>query len=226
MSFSYLNNISWHKGQFLISNGVKVVRNGILKTIVYFTGAHKGHDRWELQHDKGYMLRYSIYKLPFSLKITVSDEVNNLRKGFPFALHLLPEWFKIQSEFEDVVPYSGEYRCFLMNRCFTISRGEKFYQTREVDDRFLEIRLVGRDHSLFKHHYPLGIDITEFGQLLFKNEDEKPFKLYEVMPFILYHATGKKDRILPYPLETLELSLLEDFSFEVFILTAHDLLQV
>ena len=102
-------------------------------------------------------------------------------------------------------------------------------------ERIMETTIVGKDKSLFKRHFPAGIDISSIGNQLFdffdnKKEVEEHFyvsndvdllSVGDIFPFILLHATSQintNGSVIPYPKESMEVNLLLDDTFDVVTL--------
>jgi hypothetical protein len=164
--------------------------------------------------------KYTIYQNPFSCRFFYTYN----------KVYIIPEWF---SSCTDLDSYHSVH---FGNNIFTC----KWYENYENcgnncgnngngpistlsfsynGDRYVQVQLCGKDGSLFKHHYPLGIDCTFFGNVIFngicKHENKlQIFRVFHIIPFIL--LTMDIDSC--YEKEMFEFVLLEDDTFETKVL--------
>jgi hypothetical protein len=201
------------------------LRNYAMNGIVKILQPRNVHSIWEVDFSKtSNMLRYNIYESPFQFRYGYTNLKSLTSLEIP--VKLLPEWFTFTDN-GDRAHKEKSYAVSMTNKSLYFSRTIKsdpedlFILQKRVpseNPRFLEIRLCGEKGSVFLEHYPLGVDITCFGNILFNREvsdTRSCVQLYEVFPFILYHIHEGED-VVPYEKESLYVTLLEDDTFEVY----------
>ena len=194
------------------------LRNGLMTTIVSVVhlvnnSTKQTHICWDdtLTNEISFVL----YENPFDCTFVVSLNVHE-------PAVILPNWFQTVVYHEDGDTHEeGEdtYSMKLDNGRFYVKRGKESFEIEsDNNSRFLEVHLEGTDKSLFKYHYPLGINITPFGNLMYGGGDEEEgggnrLKLYEMVPFLLYNICQK---VIPYDRESFRVILLEDDTFDLY----------
>ena len=156
---------------------------------------------------------FELYENPFDCTFVLSNH-----------LYILPNWFSFVNEHDDEV-YSDDsddmYKMQLRDNILQITKGTDVATYSTVDERYLEMRLEGIDGSLFKHHYPLGIELKN---CIPNTESKGKTKLYQLLPFLLYLSLDwrKGGKYIPYEKESFKLTMLEDDTFDVREITWND----
>jgi hypothetical protein len=118
-----------------------------------------------------------------------------------------------------------------------IKKGEHYMsismKSDASDGEILETRLCGKPGSLFKRCFPLGIDISDFGNRFFIHEKvacslsnehriievhEDQVFLGDILPAILKNCLQGNGPLLPFPKNSLEIHLLLNDTFEERVL--------
>ena len=195
-------------------------RNHAMDTLVQFMQKVNGHQTWHLDPQMTRQpLQYDIYESPFNFHCTMSSLTQ-------WKFFLLPEWFTFGNGTADD-DNKKRYTAKIDEDGFILCKRDCYdlcYPMPEADSepKYLEVRLCGKDESLFKNQYPFGIDITDFGNIVFNAwpeciVDTYVVRLYEIFPFILHHAT--KDtvatRVPCYERDSMYVSLLDNDTFDV-----------
>lgn len=239
LNFSF-NNI-WTTIQSGIDNAhftTKSIKIRLLNIFVKILEPCTSHTIWEIDWDISEPLQYTVYENPFSFNIACAytkNIRNILGKQFSLPFRILPQWFEyleyteLKDDNESSV-YEMSLSKHMGNCTFDFSLGESslhIEKHEETISRYIEVRLNGTSGSLFEQHYPMGIELTEIGNIIFSasvlvQNTKYDFKLYEFLPFLLYFGTGHKKQTLPYEKDSLFVTLLEDDTFSLQTLKWND----
>ena len=171
---------------------------------------------------------YDIIEVPFDVQCIIQTPGTEMNPCV-----VLGKWF-----LESKKGHNETYSCEINSSQSTFMLRKKHMELcfqKEENDTFnpdsftiLESRLSGKPGSLFAQHFPLGIDITEFAEYVFRPTTPEKLEsvsvqLYELLPFILHNVASTFNKPLTYyEKETLYVSILLDDTYDVYNIQYND----